>query len=187
MPFTPDKREYLKQLGYAEDAIAQMESTLLGTSKALVQAGVESKEATPATDAVAPVAETPLTRAEIAQTLSEIVGPLVTYTQNLENVNTELTKSVVALSERLGGVEAQLKELSVADSAKVAKAANATPAASLSEMLGAALTKGNQVNSTSALIKSGPTQTETPPPSVSPSGFLNSVIAKSHAAPTATQ
>lgn len=191
MPFTPERREYLKQLGYGEENIAQMESTLFGTSKALIQAGVESKEADAPADEAAPAAEAandaPVTRAEVAQVLSDIIGPIVVHNQNLETANAELTKGILLLSERLGGVEAQLKELTVADATKISKAATTTPAASLSEMMTAALNKSNQVPSTSTLIKSGPTQAEIPVQQVTPSGFLNTVIAKSHAAPAAAQ
>ncbi len=163
MAFTPEKRQYLVQAGLSEDAIKELEGNLAQKAQAAASAGLESKDTS--TDAAPPpVTEPPVTeqpeyatRQEVAAAVADALKPLV---------------DAIAL------MAGEVKSLKESDEAKIAKAAAATPRASLQELIAANIV-GNPaavVDGRTALAKAGPKQTASEQSGYTASPLLNGLM-----------
>ncbi len=163
MAFTPEKRQYLVQAGLSEDAIKELEGNLAQKAQAAASAGLERKDTTEAPPPVTPPAEVPVeqpeyaTRQEVAAAVADALKPLV---------------DAIAL------MAGEVKSLKESDEAKIAKAAAATPRASLQELIAANIV-GNPaavVDGRTALAKAGPKQTASEQSGYTASPLLNGLM-----------
>jgi hypothetical protein len=162
MAFTPEKRKYLQQAGLSEDAIKELEGNLAQKAQAAESAGLERKETTEAPPAT-PIAEVPAeqpdyaTRQEVAAAVADALKPLV---------------------DAIASLAGEVKSLQESDEAQIAKAAAATPRASLQELIAANII-GNPaavVDGRTALAKSGPKQAPSETAGYTASPFLNGLM-----------
>lgn len=120
MAFSPEKRQYLVQAGLSDGAIKELESNLANKAQAAIDAGLERKETTEAQTDAPPATEQPAEQ------------PAYVTAQEVADAMAESLKPIMAA---LAGIGAELKSLKEDDSAKIAKAAAATPRASLQELI----------------------------------------------------
>lgn len=165
MAFTPEKRQYLVQAGLSEAAIKELEGSLANKAQAAADAGLERKETSEAPVASPPATDAPAypTMAEVAAAFADVVKPL--------------SEALSAITARLDTVDAQVKALAESDEAKIAKAAAATPRASLQELIASSIL-GNPaavVDGRTALAKAGPKQAPAEP-NITPSPFLDALM-----------
>ncbi len=201
MPIPDEKKEWLlAKFGIDQGVITKLESGLANQAKAADDAGIESKE----TEEAEPVAEvetkeevveekdeapvetpdaevdekveeetketetpaepTPITREEIAEAMNVIVG--------LVKENGE------SMSNRLGDIEAQLKELQVADEEKITERVSQIPSDSVLDLMGMSVIGRSdaRVDGRKSLAKEGPEETEAPKVSVTGSPLLDSYM-----------
>lgn len=175
MPLSNDKRQYLRdKAGYSDEQIASVEAALAGMSKAAVAAGIESKEAaTPPAAPVEPVAEQqpadeeakpvaeeaaksatpatedPITREEIANAFGAMIQPLIADNEDK--------------AARIATLEAEVKELRVANKQYEQAVEDTTPVLSLAELMAMQVVgqKAARVDGRTTLAKNGPV--EAPP------------------------
>lgn len=183
MALSQEKRNYLKEVaGLPEEAIARIESGLASKAKEAQDAGLEFKEAdvveevvaevvadTPA-PAPAPAVEPPLTRAEVASAIADVMEGF--------------TAQIRALTEGMTALTATVKELKQADATKIAEAAAVTPPASLAAMIAqqfrAVGAEETRIDGRSALAKSKPQEAQ-PSTAAGPTPFslINDFVAMS--------
>lgn len=169
---TDAQKEYLTTAGLSEDEITALASGFASKEQAAVGAGVERKgvEAPPQDDKAKkpPVKdedeeeeedkskEVPVTAQSLADALGSVMKPIIAQLKNL--------------NERVGGFEAQLKEVQVfTDDQK-----ELTPSASLESMMAQAIF-GEPVDGRSALAKSKP---KAKPKEFTPVPFINNIMAE---------
>lgn len=153
MAFTPEKRQYLEQAGLSGEAIAELESNLAAKKEAANDAGLESKEQTPADKNVeTPETATPeaqpayVTAQEVAEAVAQMIAPF--------------TEALNGVTSQLAAMQAEVKALKEADADKVAKAAAATPRASLQSLIAQSFAgmQAAQIDGRTTLAKAGPKQ-----------------------------
>jgi hypothetical protein len=185
MALADDKKTYLQKLGFSVDEISELEKKLADSSKTLADAGVEYKEETIEEEEVVEetveeepelkeetteAAPTPNVEAERALEMAELLSPLVSAIQDM--------------GQRLGTIEAEVKELKVADEQKVAELKEETPQRSmdsLRDLLQQTLVGDDtsaRLDGRSALAKDGPVEAETPLPTGTPVRMLNRIMSK---------
>lgn len=184
MALTAEKKAYLQKAGLTDSAIAELESNLASKAQAAKDAGVEHKEAS-ADAAVEPVeAKEESAVVEDAAPVTEPVAAAPALTaEDVANVFTSalapVMEAITNLQSRMGSMEAEVKELKVADEDKIAKAAQLTPAASLQALISQSLL-GNteaQLDGRSSLAKSKPKETAMPAGyGATPVPFVNGLI-----------
>lgn len=169
MAFTPEKRKYLQQAGLDDAAIKELEGNIANKAQAAESAGLEKKEVDPAT----PPADTPAD------------APVYASQTEVAEVLTQVTQALTAITARLDTMAADVKALQTSDEAKIAKAAAATPRASLQALIEANIV-GNPaavVDGRTALAKAGPKQAPAETvPQVTASPLLNHFMAQTRGA-----
>lgn len=161
MALSQEKRDYLKSVaGLPEEAIARIESGLASKAKEAQDAGLEFKEADVVESVVAevvgnklapaPAVDPPLTRAEVAAAIADVMEGF--------------TAQIRALTEGMTALTATVKELKQADTAKIAETASVTPPASLAAMIAAQFravgADETRIDGRSALAKSKPQEAQ---------------------------
>jgi len=206
MPLSKQKREYLVSVGYSDSDIDNLEGRLKETADAASAAGIESKEQSPAEDTDAetvpaapatdetevPVAEAtepeavdagnddaepdtvpvgksneipseaPITRGEIAQALKAI-GDL--FANRLDSVDTAVAALVT-----------EVKSLKEEDAVKVAKAAEVSPAMSITDLLAGMFSKEAVVDGRTQLAKQKPAEPKSDAPVVTGLPYIDSLF-----------
>lgn len=171
MAFTPEKRQYLVQAGLSEGAIKELEGNLANKAQAAVDAGLERKDAstssaseaqTEAPPPAEPPAEQPayVTAQEVAEAVADSLKPIMAA---------------------LAGIGAEIKSLKEDDGAKIAKAAAATPRASLQELIAQSIV-GNPaaaVDGRTTLAKAGPKQASAEADAITGVSHIDKMIARS--------
>lgn len=178
MALTADKKAYLQNVGLGPDAIAELEQNLADKAAAAKDAGVEHKEVESETVADEPtIEEEPTTAATPSLTAEDVA---VVFGDALKPILTAISD----IQQRMGTVEAEVKELRVADDEKIAKAAQLTPQASLQALIAQSIL-GNpaaQVDGRSALAKSKPKDVINPAHQVTGISFVDRLIANTQEA-----
>lgn len=185
MALTAEKKSYLQKAGLTDSAIAELEANLASKAKAAINAGIEHKEAS-ADAAVEPVEakeESAVAEDDAPVTEPVAVSPAALTAEDVATVFADALKPVMEavtnLQTRMGSMEAEVKELKVADEDKIAKAAQLTPAASLQELISQSLL-GNtdaQLDGRSSLARSKPKEASMPAGyGATPSRFVNGLI-----------
>lgn len=153
----PDvKKEYLKQLGYTDDQIQQIEEGNVAKAQKAAELNLESKEEsvveTPAVETPvveAPVAETPAVEYMTKESFDSQMAALV---KSVSDSNALVAQALQAITTRLDTVEEKSKEIT-----------NPIPSASIAALISQNLTatkaKEAQVRANSELAKSGPVET----------------------------
>lgn len=169
----PEQKEHLLKLGMAPERVAEVENILSTLGKAATDAGLESKETEPVTNAAA---ETPVaTPAYVtAQEVADAVGALVT----------PITQALAAMTSQLASMQDTVKALKESDETKVAKAADATPAASLQALMAQTIFGVNSpamLDGRTTLAKAGPKQAAAEADQITGIGHIDQLIARSRA------
>jgi uncharacterized FlaG/YvyC family protein len=201
MPIPDEKKEWLlAKFGIDQSAITKLESGLAKQAKAADDAGIESKE----TEEAEPVAETEVKDevvaekeeapvktpdAEVDEKVEEETKETETPTEPTPITREEIAEAMNALvglvkesnegvSSRLGDIEAQLKELQVADEEKVTERVSQIPSDSVLDLMGMSVIgqSGARVDGRKSLAKEGPEETEAPKVSVTGSPLLDSYM-----------
>lgn len=184
------KIDYLKSLGVSEERIAQLGADIQTRKQAADDDGRESKERSEnpteggkaaeksdtqaskegenAADAGAADAPVYLTHTEFVQAMSEVLAPVI--------------EQVGAVVAQVNQMSATVKELGKTDAERLAKEAEVTPQASLSELIASAIVGQDaaRLDGRSALAKSGPKEAAKPKPEVAGlPGFLGEIITNS--------
>lgn len=171
MALPDNKKQYLRSAGLNDEQIQELESNLAKNAKAAKDAGVEFKEAeqpapTESTPVEQPVEPAPqyTTATEVAAAIADVMAPLM--------------QTLTDIRDRLGTVEAEVKELRVEDAEKVAKAAAGTPRASLQALIAQSIlgNKDAQIDGRSALAKAGPKETEAQQQAITPVPLIDGLI-----------
>lgn len=194
MPLSKDKRDHLKGVGYTDAEIDRLESSLKETAEVAAALGIESKEATPAEE---PTAEAPATEEVPAAdvTVPETDAPAA-ETDSAKEVTTEtpVSRSEIAdalkaisevfasqlaqVSNAVGELTTEVKSLKQDESEKIAKAAEATPAMSLSEMLTGMFNKDAAVDGRTKLASQKPAEPKEEASAVTGYDFLDRLLVK---------
>lgn len=172
MAFTPEKRKYLEQAGLPGDVIAELEANLAAKGKAATDAGLESKETTPAeqpaeTPAATPEAPAYVTAQEVAEAVTSVIAPI--------------TSALTAVTGQLAAMQAEMKALKESDEQKIAKASDATPRASLQALIAHSIggMADAQIDGRTTLAKAGPKQATNEPEAVTGFSYIDQMIAQS--------
>ena len=176
MALSPEKKEYLRKAGLPDEVIGEIEANIAGKAKAATDAGLESKETTPAeapaeTPAAAPPEAQPayVTAQDVADAVSAVVTPFA--------------EALTAVTSQLAAMQAEVKALKEADADKVAKAASATPRASLQALIAQSISgmTDAQIDGRTTLAKAGPKQAPQEPETVTGFSYIDQLIAQSRA------
>lgn len=170
MPLTDKQRAYFKLINFSEDQIDALEKNLQDKGELAAQVeGRESKDASQTvseTPSQEEVKETPsaVTAETIAEAISSVVGPIV--------------EVMTTLNERIGSVESQLKELQVEETTRIAKAAEASPRASITDLIHQRVfgQKEAKVAKDSTLATQAPQETEPPQEPVTGIPWLDTIV-----------
>lgn len=168
MALRDEQKDHLRKAGLTDEQITGLETDLAGKAQAAQAAGIESKEADPPAETLAPAAETPdfATRQEIADAMVAVSKPI------MEALN--------GVTAQLAAMQAEVKAMKETDEIKIAKAAEATPRASLESLIAQSIigNKDAQIDGRTALAKAGPKQAEANTP-LTPVPFIDSLIRQS--------
>lgn len=161
------KRELTEKWGIPMDTITRIEAHNQKESAALVDAGVENKETTPA---AAPVAAEPTPEPTPAVT----DNGLAELTKALQDT----MNAVIALGAKVDAQGAVVKELQEKDTQKVKAMAANTPLASLSELMRKSVTENPDtiVDGRTTLAKSGPVETRPEQRTITGIGFIDNML-----------
>lgn len=176
MPIPEHKKPHLRELGFSDDDIADLEKDLEGTAENLADAGVERKEVDTPKDETKEedVSKTkeeetsePSTEDKLAESLADVLNPVVA--------------ALTDVQARLGTLEAELKELKVTDEHKIAELKEETPTRSLDtlrDLLSQTLIGEDdaRVDGRTSLGKDGPKETEPVTQGGTLSPFLNNLM-----------
>lgn len=169
MALRDEQKEHLRKAGLTDERITQLETELGNMGKAAQDAGIESKETETETPAAEVQTETPAYATEqgVADAIAAVTVPI--------------TEALQAIQAQLAGVDAEIKALKASDEAKIAKAAEATPRASLQDLIAQSIigNKDAQVDGRTALAKAGPKQAEAAPAAVTGITRLDEYIRQS--------
>lgn len=169
--FSSQMREHFKRLGKTDEEITALEGGLANKGQAARAAGIESKETTLDAEAATETPAPPnyVTAEEVAGVLTSMLQPL--------------TVAVQTLTEALTTQQAEIKALRETDETKIAKAAAATPRASLQELMAMSIfgASGAQVDGRTTLAKAGPKQTAAPVEQATGIEYIDQMIAQSRA------
>lgn len=200
---TPDKRDHLIKLGLQEDQIDALEGSLKSASNAALGLGLESKEveqvAAAKVEDVAevteevPVVVTEAAPAEVTEpvketadyvTTKEVADAIGVLIESFGSTIKEQSVVIAQLNERVAGLESSVKELSVSDGQKAAKAAMETPRASLADLIGQSISASKEaiVDGRSSLAKSKPAETKVDTARVTGIPMLDALLATSQRA-----
>jgi hypothetical protein len=125
MGLSADKKAHLQKVGLAPEAIAELEADLDAKALAAEQAGLQSKEATPAAKAEV---ETPAAKTEDA---APVASPFATKVEVAEAIASSIAPLVQTLTTLTGVVE----KMATTDEERIAKAAADTPALSIAALV----------------------------------------------------
>lgn len=152
MALRDEQKEHLRKAGLTDERITALETELGNMGKAAQDAGIESKEAeTPA--------EQPAAEAQPAYATEQGVADAITA------VTMPIMQTLQAIQAQLAGMDGEIKALKQSDEVKIAKAADATPRASLQDLIAQSIIgqKDAQVDGRTTLAKAGPRQAEHKP------------------------
>jgi hypothetical protein len=181
------KGDYLRKLGFSDEKIAGLEQQLGKSSEAL-EAVVEFKEET-----TEEVVEEVKKEEEVVEVKDEIVAevvPDVTAEQQFALEMADLLSPVVeainGFGERINSIEAEIKELKVSDSQKIAELKEETPQRSLDTLKGlleqTLIGKDEaRVDGRLSLAKDGPVETKDEAERVTPIPTLNRILSSQRA------
>lgn len=174
MGLSPEKRKYLEQVNLPESVIAELEATLASKKEAANDAGLESKETTPAEPTAETPAETPtqpayVTAQEVADAMAGVIAPF--------------TEALTAVTSQLAAMQAEVKALKQSDEEKIAEKSSATPRASLQALLAHSIggMAEAQIDGRTTLAKAGPKQAPQEAEAVTGMTYIDKLIAQSRA------
>lgn len=174
MGLNPDKKQYLVQAGLSSEVIAELEKTLATKKEAADNAGLESKESTPAEPTAETPAETPtqpayVTAQEVADAVTSVIAPF--------------TEALTAVTSQLAAMQAEVKALKQSDEEKIAEKSSATPRASLQALLAHSIggMAEAQIDGRTTLAKAGPKQAPQEAEAVTGMTYIDKLIAQSRA------
>ena len=155
MALSPEKRNYLAQVGLDNEQINAIESNLAAKGKAAQDAGIEAKEADAPISETPAAVETPVADAPQYATVQEVADTIA-------GIMKPVTDALTAINAQLANVNADMKALKEADESKIAKAASAAPRASLQELIAANIigSSAAQIDGRTALAKAGPKEAQ---------------------------
>ena len=147
MALTQDQIDYLRE-HQVDPAVVDSLNGLKDIASGIEQEGRERKEADEEEVVEEEVQEEPtpefVTREEAGKAIGDTVLPMI--------------EAIKAMNERLSSLEASIKEMTVANTSAIDRAASVTPAASLKELIAQSIigSPDAQVDGRTSLAKSGP-------------------------------
>lgn len=168
----PEQKEHLLKLGMSQERVAEVENILSTLGKAATDAGLESKETEPVTNAAA---ETPATapayatQQEVADAMGAVIAPI--------------TAALNAVTEQLVAMQADVKAMKATDESKIAAKAAGTPRASLQELIAMNIIGKDtaMLDGRTTLAKAGPKQAAQEADQITGIGHIDQMIAHSRA------
>lgn len=174
MALRDEQKEHLRKAGLTDERITELEAELGTMGKAAQNAGIESKEAEtkPETPAAEPQ-ETP----PAYVTAQEVADAIAT-------VNTPVMEALQAIQAQMGVMVAEVKSLKESDEAKIVTKSDATPRASLQELIAQSIigNKDALVDGRTMLAKAGPKQAEATPAAITGISRIDEYIQRSRSA-----
>lgn len=199
MPIPDEKKEWLMERGLLDKGtIEKLESGLAKQSAAANEAGIESKETEEAETEVkaeletedevtegkeeapasTPDAEVEDEETKDTDTPDDLVLSREEIAEAMNAVVSLVTESNKTVSSRLGDIEAQIKELQVADVSKVKEAVEQIPTDSVLDLMKMSIIGQDDavVDGRTKLAKEGPEETEPTPVSQTGSPFIDNLM-----------